>query len=372
MKRMKTETWVRLAAIGICTAFALVAVYVIVRCFLGILLPFLLAALIASVLRPAAAFLNRRLRLPWKFGGTLLIVGAVVLFSWMLVAFGQWLYGEARELIAALPDMLDDEDNPLRRLIDVIEGFSGGGQETSGDMETLYSMLSGMVEDAIGAASAALTSAGAAVIVRLPRVILSVVVGVIALFYLFFDRGAIRKQLLFFFSEEKLVGVEKFFSRMRGAIGGYGRAYLLLLFLTYAQLLAGFLLLDVDRPAVIAAIVAVVDLLPVFGVGTVLVPWSIFAFLGGNVFHGTGLLILFGVMYIVRQFAEPRLLGSTIGVHPLFSLIVFYAAFSLFGIWGIIIAPIFLYGAKAVFTGLKEESAHLKEGSEVRNIDKGG
>lgn len=350
---MKTETWVRLAAIGICTAFAAAAVYVVIRSFLGILLPFALAALVASLLRPAASFLHRRFRLPEKIGGTVLILGAVTVLSWGIVALGRWLYESARELIAALPAMLNDADNPLRRFTDLIEKI-GGTKENAGDLEALYGMLSGMVEEAISAASAALTSGATAVIMRLPHVILSVVVGVIALFYLFFDRSAIRRQLRFFLSEQTLVKFGGFFSRMRAAIGGYARAYLVLLFLTYAELLAGFLLLDVDRPAVIAAIVAVVDFLPVFGVGTVLLPWSIFAFLGGDMFRGVGLLILFGVMYIVRQFVEPRLLGSTIGIHPLFTLFAFFAGLSLFGVWGLIIAPILLYGAKAVFAGLTE------------------
>ena len=350
---MKTETWVRLAAIGICTAFAAAAVYVVIRSFLGILLPFALAALVASILRPAAAFLRRRLRLPEKIGGTVLILGAVTVLSWGIVALGRWLYGAARDLISSLPAMLNDADNPLRRLMDLIEKI-GGTKENAGDLETLYGMLSGMVEEAISTASTALTAGATAVIVRLPHVILSVVVGVIAMFYLFFDRAAIRRQLRFFLSEQTLTKLGGFFTRMRQAVGGYARAYLALLFLTYAELLAGFLLLNVERPAVIAAIVAVVDFLPVFGVGTVLVPWSIFSFLGEDVFRGGGLLVLFGVMYVVRQFVEPRLLGSTIGIHPLFTLFAFFAGFSLFGFWGLIIAPIILYGAKAVFAGLTE------------------
>ncbi len=358
---MKTETWVRLAAIGICIAASLAAVYVVVRYFLGILLPFLLAALVASVLRPAAAFLRCRLRLPEKIGGTVLILGAVTLLSWGIVSLGRWLYEAARDLITALPAMLNDADNPLRRLMEMLGKVSGRRGEGTGELETLYGMLSGMAQEAISSAGTALTSGAASVIVRLPGVILSVVVGVIAVFYLFFDRGAIRRQLRLVFSEKTLTALSGFFLRMRAAVGGYAQAYFVLLLLTYAQLLAGFLLLNVGSPAVLAAVVAVIDLLPVFGVGTVLVPWSLFSFLLGDVWRGVGLLVLFSVMYIVRQFVEPRLLGSTIGVHPFFALFAFFAAFSLFGIWGILIAPIFLYGAKAVLAGLREEGADTKK-----------
>jgi len=104
---------------------------------------------------------------------------------------------------------------------------------------------------------------------------------------------------------------------------------------------------------------AAVDLLPVFGVGTVLLPWSLFSFVGGDVYRGVGLLVLFFVMYVVRQFAEPRILGSTIGVHPLFTLFAVFAGFSLFGIWGMVLFPLLLYGVKALLSGVTEEKGGL-------------
>ena len=167
---LKTETWVRLAAIGICTAIGLAAAYVIVRCFLGILLPFLLAALVSSLLRPAAGFLRRRLRLPEKVGGTLLILLAVAGLSFGIVCLCRFLYGTARDLITALPAMLEDGENPIRRIMDLIKKW-GGGENGAGEMESLYSMLSGMIREAVTAASTALTAGAGAVIVKLPTYI---------------------------------------------------------------------------------------------------------------------------------------------------------------------------------------------------------
>lgn len=352
---MKTETWVRLAAIGVCVVIAALIGCVIVSRFLGILLPFGLAALVASVLRPAALFLKKRCFLPEKVGGTLLILTAVTLLSFGIVSLGRLFYDGARELIAALPAMLADEDNPLRRLIDLIERFSGSAGETAGDWEALYGMLSGMVQKAVSTASAALTSGATSVIMGLPRVILSLVVGVVALFYLFFDREKLSAQLRFFCSEKTLRRLSALLTHMRRAVGGFFRAYLSLLLLTFAELLAGFLILNIRRPLTVAAVTAMVDLLPVLGVGTVLIPWSVFSFLSGDIFRGVGLLVLFGVMYVVRQFAEPRLLGSTMGIHPLFTLFAVFAGFSLFGILGLFAAPLLLYTAKALLTALTDQ-----------------
>ena len=113
----------------------------------------MLAALVASVLRPAALFLKKRCRLPEKVGGTLLILSAVSLLSFGIVSLGRLFYDGARDLIAGLPAMLEDAENPLRRLIDLIEKFSGGKSDAAGNWESLYRMLSGMVQEAVSTAS---------------------------------------------------------------------------------------------------------------------------------------------------------------------------------------------------------------------------
>jgi len=347
---MKTETWVRLAAIGVCTAVAAAVGYVLIRYFSGILFPFLAAALVASALRPAARKLRRHTRIPEKAGGTILIVGAVALLSWGAVALGQYVYDGAKALITSMMNDLANDTGPLhglstlsRRLTEI---FPAEGEA----LGSLNTMASGMLREAASAASSALTEAAAAVLVEFPGMILSVAVFVIALFYLFFDHGTLRGQLGFFLSEGTMDRLGAFFSRIREGVGGCVRAYALLLLLTFSELLAGFLLLNIEDAPLKALLVSVVDLLPVFGVGTVLLPWSLLSFLSGDVFRGAGLLVLFAVMYTVRQFAEPRLVGNSLGIHPLFTLAAVFAGLRLFGLGGMLAAPILLYAVKAAFS----------------------
>ncbi len=352
---MKTETWVRLAAMGICAAATLAASYILIRYFAGILIPFVLSALVASLLRPAARFLKKRFRLPEKLGGTVLILTAVLALSFGIVSLGRYLYREVGEGIAALPAMLADEENPLRKLVDLIETWSGDGPAAGGDWEGLYSMLSGMVENAVRTASEALTEGATAVIVKLPRVLLSLLVTVISLFYLFFDHEKLLSQLKLFLGGTAVCRLSSFMGRTRKVAGAYTKAYLSLLLLTYSELLAGFLILNIERPVPLALLIALIDLLPVLGVGTVLIPYGIFCLIAGDMYRGIGLLVLFALMYVVRQFAEPRLLSTTLGVHPLFTLFAVYAGFSLFGIFGVLLAPFVLYGLKAVCMSFREE-----------------
>ena len=85
--------------------------------------------------------------------------------------------------------------------------------------------------------------------------------------------------------------------------------------------------------------------------GTVLVPWSIIELLTRDFRTGFGILILWAVITIVRQIAEPHIVGETIGLHPLLTLIGMYVGFRLFGIPGMLLAPALII---AVRTGLRE------------------
>jgi len=352
---MKTETWVRLAAIGICTIAAGGAVYVTVRYFLGILLPFALAALTASALRPLSEKLCRRLHIPPKLGGSLVIFSSALLLGFGCISLGGYLYESVRAMISALLLQFEGENGILRGF----ESFSAyltrlfpWEEERLG---TLRTVLSDMLRSALTSASTALTGAAASALMKLPQLLFSLIAGVIALFYLFFDADRLRGQLRFFFGERMLDFVSRLFQRVREAVGGYIRAWAVLWFLTFCELLAGFLLLDIGYAFPLALLTSFVDILPVLGVGTVLVPFGIFSFLTGDLFRGAGLLILFGVMTLVRQFAEPRIVGGSLGLHPLVTLIAVFAGLRLFGVAGMLFAPVLLYALKAVMESVKAE-----------------
>ena len=124
-----------------------------------------------------------------------------------------------------------------------------------------------------------------------------------------------------------------------------------MLILTFVQLLIGFMVLDIRFPFLFALLVAAVDFLPVLGTGTVLIPWGIVLAVAGSPFKGVGLLILWVITLIVRQIAEPKIMGKSLGIHPLFSLLATYFGLKLFGIGGMLLFPIML----SVASGILEE-----------------
>lgn len=118
------------------------------------------------------------------------------------------------------------------------------------------------------------------------------------------------------------------------------RAYAILFFISFSLLFLGLVLLKIPGAPGISLIIAFIDLLPVLGCGTVLIPWSLFCFFTGNTSLGIGILILHFVILLVHQLAEPRIVGSSIGLHPLLSLILVLLGLNLLGIWGMILFPL--------------------------------
>ena len=120
----------------------------------------------------------------------------------------------------------------------------------------------------------------------------------------------------------------------------YGKAYCLLFLLTFTQLLCGFMILGIGGAARIALLVALVDILPVLGTGTVLIPWALFSLFCGQSTRGISLLALYIIVLVIRQIAEPKIVGASIGLHPVLSLFLVIAGLYFFGFFGMIFLPL--------------------------------
>ncbi len=144
--------------------------------------------------------------------------------------------------------------------------------------------------------------------------------------------------------------------RTKAAFLGWLQAQLKLMLVTWTTLTLGLFLLKVPYAPLWAGIVALVDAVPVLGTGTVLVPWSLVCFLQGNQSRGIGLLLLFAAAWITRSILEPRLVGKSLGLDPLLSLAAFYAGFRLWGIGGMILAPVAAAICKSILSGKPPEN----------------
>ena len=118
------------------------------------------------------------------------------------------------------------------------------------------------------------------------------------------------------------------------------KAYALLMFITFVELSVGLLILRVKGAVWLAALIAIVDILPVLGTGTVLIPWTLFELISGNFGMALGLLILYVFITVLRNILEPRLVSYQIGLNPLVTLFFMYLGLQIAGVAGMMLFPV--------------------------------
>ncbi len=139
---------------------------------------------------------------------------------------------------------------------------------------------------------------------------------------------------------EKRRGLLEEIQTLLGEIGAkYIKAYALLMFITFVELAVGLSILGVPGALAIAALTAMVDILPVLGTGGIIIPWGVFHLVKGNLRLGLGLLVLYVVVTVIRQVLEPKVVGQQIGLHPIVVLMCMYVGLRLFGVIGLFVLP---------------------------------
>lgn len=316
-------------ALGLMLLFYLFFKYILIYT-----LPFFIGWFLAFAVRGPSAYIAERLRIKPRI---VRLVLTVLIFAALfgVASLSVWLLSrEVWELLAGI-------GNGDSSLDELISGLTSPGGFFSG----LLGNFSTYVGDAIYRIfTSMLTSLGTFIsgaVAVIPRSLLFILITVIASAYFAIgleEVNASVKRILPKRVSEVLVRVKDGFL---STLLKYLRSYLLLLLITFGEMLVGLFLLRAPYPLVMAIVIALLDLLPVIGVGFVLIPWSAWSFVIDKTPFGIGLLVLFGFHTVLRQVIEPKIVGKNLGMHPLLTLIFIYVGYSVFGFVGIFLVPVF-------------------------------
>ncbi len=324
-----------------CAGVVLGGAWLLLRYVLPGLAPFLLAYLFARLTEPAVrALLRLRLRRPAAAGIVSLAALALLLFlSARLVSRGlaalSALSAQLPELIAALEQRLSAGEALVLGLTSEIPG---GSDYLEPALDALSRALTAIPETL----GRRLLDAAAAAAQRSPDALLFLITAGLGGFFLSASFPAVRAFLRAQIPESWLRHWETVSADLRQSFGGWLRAQFWLMLITFAELTAAFLILRISGAVWIAALTALVDALPVFGVGVVLLPWAAAALLRGELRLGLGLLIAYALVSLLRRLLEAKLIGDQIGLDPLSSLLAVYFGWKLCGVWGLLLFPLLL------------------------------
>ena len=345
--------------IALTAAAAAVGIWLFVTVFLGLTLPFLLAFLLALVTEKPCLYLMEKARLPrWAAGGICTLAAFFLLFLAFRFLWGV-LLRELAPLLRDLPAVLGALAEPLGRLQDRLlalaarlpEGLAPAAQTALTD---LFSGGAGLLQALPGKALAFLTAAAK----KIPKLALFTVTTVLASFMTAARLPALRKALSRALPAPWRQRVTVLWRRLGGAMGGWLKAQGKLFAVTLCISFLGLLLLGQKAPWRAAPLIALVDALPVFGSGAVLLPWAAVRFLKGNTAAGAGLAALYGAVAMTRATLEPRLVGRQMGMPPLLTLAALYIGGRLCGVGGLVLFPILTAAAVQVirWSGLGKAS----------------
>lgn len=335
---MANRTYLRLLAAGA----LFLAVWLSGKYILPLIFPFLLGGGLALLAEPLVGTLNRRFRLP-RSAATGIGVGLTFgLLALVILLLDAVLVRELGILAGILPDLGSMAKTGISALQDYLQGIALNMPGTLSLFlaETISDLFSGGTALLDQVTGYVLSLAGG-ILSQVPDSALSLGTSLLSSFMISAKLPAIRERLAAWRAHPRLQPVFSILRQFRTALGGWLLAQVKLSFVTWGILTVGFLLLRIPLGVVWAFLTALVDAFPVLGTGTVLVPWSLICLLQGDSVRAVGLLGIYGVVSLTRSILEPKIVGRQLGVDPLVTLAALYAGYRLWGLAGLIVAPMF-------------------------------
>ena len=311
---------------------------------LGWFLPFLLGFLIAYILRPLVGFIKRHSSMSGRRAS---IVSAALFYLalgggfWLM---GSYLFGRAQQLGERLPELYEGGIQPMLQTISQRIGELTGDRVFTGTVGAGASGALDIVNNALGGAASSTSQRVVELLGslagKLPVIAIAIIFTILSSVLILADYPKVCRTLTNIIPEKHRRSVLSAKDYMLATIGKALRAYAIIMAGTFVVLAPALWLLGRSNFIAAAALIALMDFLPIIGSGIVLVPWGIFLLLTGSTGAGAGMIALWVGISILRELLEPRILGGQIGLHPLAAVTAMYAGLRIAGVWGLIAAPI--------------------------------
>lgn len=325
-------------------AAAFLGSWILIRFFLPFLLPFLAGAGLALAAEPLVRLCAKKL--PRAISAGIGVSTALLLILGILLVLAALLVRELTILAGIVPNLEDTVRQGLALLEAWLLNLIGKAPE--GIRPLLTNAISGMFSNGtafVDNAGSYILSLASSALWHLPDSALGVGTGVLAAYMISAKLPTIKKVLS---ARIPAVWREQYLpalKQMKNVLWGWLKAQAKLAGVTFLIVTGGFLILRVTYAPIWALIVALVDAVPLLGTGIILVPWSMVSFLQGNQLRAIGLLALYAAAALTRSALEPKLVGKQLGLDPLITLAALYAGYQLWGVGGMILAPLIAVAA---------------------------
>ena len=340
----RKKTYLRLLAEVIVAAVSALLLFTLGGKVLGILMPFLIAFILAWALNPLIRRLQSRMRLTRRLFSFTLVILIYAVFFGLCMWFVTLFISQIVDLAKAVPSIVSQLQSVYNQLIAYLhevltmlpEEYAPVGEEIFAILASAWDALRSLITRLLSSVAGMTGN----VALKTPGFVIFVTVLVLASCIITSDFPNLRENIYGYLGKRGKQSVRLMGHSFQTAVLGFFRSQLIFALADMAIILTAFFIIGVPYPLPIALLLAFLDFIPFFGAGTVLVPWGVICLPLGLTTMGLQLLVLYAILYVLRRIFEPRVLGSATGFSSLQMLFSMYAGMQLAGVTGLVIAPI--------------------------------
>ena len=347
-------------------AMLLVLGFLFYKYAFGVCFPIMFAFVVAVFLQKPKNFIVKKTPIKKGFASTICVFALMIIAATVVVLIGVRAAEEVRGFIDYLTVQFSNLDSVVNTVENSLLSFVGKLPEFISETatESIASLFTQLIEfiagtntelpdqitDSLSGFSLSWLSAPITGVIstasRIPSLLISIVVTIVLACFMTADYDLITRFIYCQFPKEKRKDLTRAKQLLKMNLGKMGKAYALIMLVTFTEVFAGLTILKMiglfnsSYIAVIAIVTAIVDIIPVLGTGTIVLPWAAYSFITGNIGMGIGLMVLYITVTVIRQIVEPKLVAGQLGLPPFVTLIAMYLGLKIFGVLGVFILPI--------------------------------
>ncbi len=348
------------------------------------LLPIFIALIVALVLQRPMKFLNRKFKIPKAIIALVLVIVVLALICFVVYIIGEKVVDEAISLVEFIKTYVTDYDWIERQVWNVVHALPNFAQESVNDgvSEVLKNLKIAMENDAASGEytitissidfsgitdklTSGISSGVSGVIStakHIPSILVAIIIGLILCVFMTIEYDDVNDIIKRRLSEENAEKFDAIRRVMKQSVGSLAKAYAVICTLTFVELTIGLTVLKAmgifngNYLIIIALITAILDILPVLGIGTVMWPWMAISLVSGNTEMLIGLFVIYAIISVIRHIIEPKLISDTMDLPAALTLSIMYVGLKFFGVLGMFAFILILYCVVALN---KEGIIHL-------------
>lgn len=330
-----------LVNLGVALAGVLFLIFVVPQ-LVRFLMPLIVAWIVAMIANPIIRFLEKRIKIMRKHGSALVIILVLAALIAAFYGLAVLVASQFSSWVTELPEVYDSVTQNLQHLFRLLhQKYNIIPADVKLAFDQQENMLDSYIQKAIDGLLKMVKSGSLSKVSSLASSLMDFLVyailTILASYFMTVEKDHFTKLL----QEKTPAGVQRIWDKIKKifirAIGGYFKAHFQIMIVIFFITVIPFAFMGISYSGLLAVVIAIVDFLPFFGAGTVLVPWAVYRLVTGSYTYAAILFVIYVVVLIVRQALEPKLIGDNIGTSPFETLVFMLVGYRLAGMLGLIV-----------------------------------